>query len=71
MKLFHDSLPPRNLPKRQTTLDGAIFTPRLELTAPGWEMADRMGDEWFQWTLGSAATSVNLSGCWQAVFCVG
>jgi hypothetical protein len=62
-KDLHNSLPPRPLLKRRTTLNKAIGAPEAAGDDNGLEVADRMGDGSIQWILGSAGRHANLSGC--------
>jgi hypothetical protein len=61
-KLLHTSIPPRDLSKRQSTLNKAIEAPDAAGDLTTWEMADRMGDGSFQRILAGAGASANLSG---------
>jgi hypothetical protein len=70
-KLFHNSQPPRDLSKRQTTVNKAKVTPKAVSDRTGWEMAEATGDGSFQRILGSAGACANLSGYWQSVSSTG
>src|ERR1700686_4411490 len=70
-KVFHNSVPPRHLSKRQTTLNNAIGAPKGVGGRTAGNSLKRNGDERFQRILGSEGVSASLTGCWHSVYCAG